>query len=948
MLIRRQFLILALLLCAGGSIVAGPIRSIPPWTQNHLLSASVSSNIESLGQGVRGAPDHMIYDFGRKEFHVRSHWHEYGVAADADLGIVDESEPVWWMAEWKSPVRCNVMALTGCYPNQPQPDTAWRIEVRSEGQWHEHERGIGGWYNDGQYRWRASAGKELALDAFRVSLFSKDAQTPLRSIHFRGEPRVSWVVAEAPDFDVEMDVSHRRVRLGESVTFLGQVVSGQVQTWHWDFGDGESADGVRQEHVFAKPGTWDVSLRFANESHEAALTTSVVVGPPVRAIISPLEKQVLVDERIRFDGSKSIGSPVQYTWTFDDGKTAAGDVVEHTFNEAGVYEVHLSVGDGIYSHDCTALVRVHGEETTLIPQILLDTDQKNEQDDQYFLGYAMFSDLDVLGVNSVHHGGGQEEVNYHEILHILELSKQSGVSESRMPQVFRGADVRLDVPDSEQWTDTVPIDTPAARAILAAARGTSPGHPVWIVPVGPGTNVASAILLAREQGLDLNDRIRVMWLGGSRKAITSEFNGNNDPWSLYVIAKSGVDLWIMPAPVGARVRIDKRTEADWYADHVLGQYLRKITPSRDKPLYDAATISAIIGMHLQANWVREIEYVQQHGVADGYTWEHTDSPTNIKVIREIDQAGMKRDLFDTLKGNAQPLQQAALKQEPEYRPPFPPTHKNVYYGPYSRNLMDVWLAESDKPTPVLISIHGGAFRHGVKKVSSVLLRNCLKEGISVVSIAYRFSGTHIAPAPFDDVTRALQFIRHNADEWNVDSTRIASTGGSAGAGMSLWLGFHDDMVDPNSSDPVLRQSTRLTCMAVDQGQCSYDPRFIRKLIPEQETYKCRPLEELFDIDTDQLDELPQEKYALMEELSALPHLTADDNSPVLMTYVSDVDTPVTDRGIGIHHARFGVHLKKAMEDLGLQCELHTGVEKGSPERSRLMFDFIRTQLLNGR
>lgn len=300
-----------------------------------------------------------------------------------------------------------------------------------------------------------------------------------------------------------------------------------------------------------------------------------------------------------------------------------------------------------------------------------------------------------------------------------------------------------------------------------------------------------------------------------------------------------------------------------------------------------------------------------------------------------------------LSATATPMyaQQPGGQQEAEYQPPIPRTYQDVHYGPHARNLMDVWLAESDRPTPVLISIHGGAFRRGVKKVSNVLLRDCLAAGISVVTITYRFTGTDIAPAQFDDAARAVQFVRHNAEKWNLDPTRIAATGGSAGAGMSLWLGFHDDMADPDSPDPVERQSTRLTCMAVDQGQSSYDLRFIRDLVPELDTWKCGPLEKLFDIDADELDELPVEKYALMEEVSALPHLTKDDTSPVLLTYVSALDTPVTDRSIGIHHARFGYALKNAMDELGLSCEVHAGIPKGNPQRSKLMSAFIRKHLL---
>src|SRR5262249_34910459 len=148
---------------------------------------------------------------------------------------------------------------------------------------------------------------------------------------------------------------------------------------------------------------------------------------------------------------------------------------------------------------------------------------------------------------------------------------------------------------------------------------------------------------------------------------------------------------------------------------------------------------------------------------------------------------------------------------PQPNPARPaPTHQDVKYGPHERNILDFWQAESKEPTPVLVSIHGGGFVQGDKNVNPQLLKECLEAGISVAAINYRYSTQAIAPAPFRDGTRAIQFIRSKAKDWNLDPKRIAATGGSAGAGMSLWIGCHDDLADPKSDDPVLRQSTRLT------------------------------------------------------------------------------------------------------------------------------------------
>ena len=267
---------------------------------------------------------------------------------------------------------------------------------------------------------------------------------------------------------------------------------------------------------------------------------------------------------------------------------------------------------------------------------------------------------------------------------------------------------------------------------------------------------------------------------------------------------------------------------------------------------------------------------------------------------------------------------ASFAQDPSENPP-PPTHANVAYGPYNRNVLDLWLAESQTPTPILVSIHGGGFLGGKPAVAADLLRECLSSGISVAAITYRFSSDAIAPASFHDAARAVQFLRSHSKQWRLDPRRVAASGESAGAGLSLWLGLHDDLADPQAADPVLRESSRLTCVIASAAQTSYDPRFIRRLIPEAETYRHPALARLFDINLDDLDNLPDEKYRLMAEVSPLNHLTPDD-VPVLFLYKGRLDQPVTDLRIGIHHARFGAALKPQMDQLKIRCVVQAGGE----------------------
>lgn len=154
------------------------------------------------------------------------------------------------------------------------------------------------------------------------------------------------------------------------------------------------------------------------------------------------------------------------------------------------------------------------------------------------------------------------------------------------------------------------------------------------------------------------------------------------------------------------------------------------------------------------------------------------------------------------------------------------TLSNEKYGDHPRNNFDIWLAESAEPTPLVIYIHGGGFVGGDKSkyYPSPDLVRFLDAGVSVAIINYRFMDE--APygilASLYDSKRFLQFIRYHSLKYNIDKTRIACSGGSAGAGTSLWLAFSNDMAEPESLDPVLRESTRISCAGAFDTQATYD------------------------------------------------------------------------------------------------------------------------------
>jgi len=271
-----------------------------------------------------------------------------------------------------------------------------------------------------------------------------------------------------------------------------------------------------------------------------------------------------------------------------------------------------------------------------------------------------------------------------------------------------------------------------------------------------------------------------------------------------------------------------------------------------------------------------------------------------------------------------------------------PTHANLKYGAHERNVVDLWVAKSKKPPPLVIYFHGGGFRAGDKRSLSAGLRDRLLEhGISVAAANYRLTKTAPFPAPMHDAGRAVQFLRHNAKTYNLDPKRVGAIGGSAGAGISLWLAFHDDLADPKSEDPVARQSTRLCAAVMNNGQSTYDPRTIAKLFDTDQVHPA--LIPFFGMSSVKDIENPK-FHPLFVEASGLPHLTKDD-VPILANY-SQRDDPLPKNsggGLHIHHPRFGHVLKKAMEAQGLECVLKRREDyagkgaKGDPTADQVAF-----------
>ncbi len=284
-------------------------------------------------------------------------------------------------------------------------------------------------------------------------------------------------------------------------------------------------------------------------------------------------------------------------------------------------------------------------------------------------------------------------------------------------------------------------------------------------------------------------------------------------------------------------------------------------------------------------------------------------------------------------------------------------YRDVVYGKIDPKLqnLDAYILKSDKPTPVLIEVHGGGWRRGVKNEFNSyggLIEKVLDSGISVVSINYRLTPDYQFPAQEEDMARAVQFIRSKAKEWNVDPDRIASIGGSAGAHLSAWIGLHDDMADPESDDPIERLSTRITCFVDRSGPVDLTrvkPSILAKEAGRGEDFS-HAFTQAFGA-TNESYETDPEIRKRVRDASPLFYVTPDDPPAFIMHqgpegWQTRDHPPVPDMINDPHSYLHGALLADAMEDAGIEIVryIRPDIPQNREKGTEAILEFLKKHL----
>ena len=114
-----------------------------------------------------------------------------------------------------------------------------------------------------------------------------------------------------------------------------------------------------------------------------------------------------------------------------------------------------------------------------------------------------------------------------------------------------------------------------------------------------------------------------------------------------------------------------------------------------------------------------------------------------------------------------------------------PQHKDVVYATVDGKKLglDIYMPAGVQPPPLLVWVHGGAWRSRTKERVTMVF---VEQGIATASLDFRLSIEARFPAAVHDIKAAIRFLRANASEYGYRTDRIAISGSSSGGTWRRW------------------------------------------------------------------------------------------------------------------------------------------------------------------
>lgn len=250
----------------------------------------------------------------------------------------------------------------------------------------------------------------------------------------------------------------------------------------------------------------------------------------------------------------------------------------------------------------------------------------------------------------------------------------------------------------------------------------------------------------------------------------------------------------------------------------------------------------------------------------------------------------------------------------------------------NRLLLDLYLPKSVKQPPLVVWIHGGAWRSGSK--SSMPLKWLVAKGYAVASVDYRLSPVAPFPAQIYDCKAAVRFLRAHSETYGYDAVRIGIAGASAGGHLVALMGTTNAVAELEG--PVgdhLEQSSSVQATIDYYGPTNF-MTILKQSTPHGLGVRIPALQLL-------LGSQPEDNPKLAKLASPVFHVDAKD--PPLMMLHGDQDPQVPINQSHELHAKFKAFGLSVVFEV-VHGGAHGGAAFYDTERQSLVEAFWRKHL----
>ncbi|WP_077622545.1 nucleoside hydrolase [Sediminibacillus massiliensis] len=284
-------------------------------------------------------------------------------------------------------------------------------------------------------------------------------------------------------------------------------------------------------------------------------------------------------------------------------------------------------------------------------RLIIDTDAKNEADDQYAIVHALLTPkFDIRGIVAAHFGKyrfgtvpvtNSMEESYDEIIKVLGL-----MDLEEKVVVKKGAVKALEDESTPQVSD-------GARLIVEEALKSDEQNPLYVIFLGPITDLAAAYLMEPK----IEDRVTAIWIGGGKYPEGGrEFNLKNDINAANVIMNSNIKLWQVPINAYRLIRASIAELEQKVRPHgELGKYLfEQLAELNNDPAWplpfgeawclgDSPAVSLLIDEH--NHHYRELPAPR---ITEDMQYVHFQNERKIRVYDYIDPRFTLDDMFSKI------------------------------------------------------------------------------------------------------------------------------------------------------------------------------------------------------------------------------------------------------------------------------------------------------------